>query len=246
VDGKKGLLSGIKTFCVECFSIRFYWYMFGITAFSAMAGNIGIFTIFFVKDIGLDTQKYGNILAYCGIVTMCLTYPAGLIADKYHPLRVQLAMKFLLLFFTPLYLAFAFVKMDPKTAYYYYMAVAMCQIPASALYVAAVLPAIMRLFPKERYGQFCSADALVRSVGTMFGGLMAGATFDFLKWVYHGDNFAYRWIFAWSGTFDFLAFLCLIKVYYGWKKYGGLKNYVPPMPDTTGTPKVEGEPAVEA
>jgi len=231
VDGKRGFFAGIKTFFVECFCARFYWYMFGITAFSAMALNINIFIFFFVKDIGLTLKEYGDILAYAAIVGMCLTYPAGIVADKYHPLRVQFAMKFVLLFFTPLFLVFTFIKMSPGAAYYYYMIVALAQIPAAALYNAAVLPALMRLFPKDRYGQFCSADAMVRSAGTIVGGLMAGATFDLLKWIYNGSDFAYRWIFAWSWGFDILAFICLINVYRGWKNYGGLKSYVPPLPE---------------
>jgi MFS family permease len=229
IDGRKGLLSGIKTFCVECFSIRFYWYMFGVTAFSAIGVTASIFWIFFIKDIGLNLKEYGEILAIMGVVGMFLTYPAGIVADKYHPLRVQMAMKIILLFFTPMFLCFLFVT-DSSTAYYLYMGIGFAQIPAGALYSAALLPALMRIFPKDRYGQFCSADAMVRSVGTIFGGLVAGGTFDLIKWYLGGSNYAYRWIPAWMWICDILAFICLFKVYQGWKKYGGLKNYVPPLP----------------
>jgi nitrate/nitrite transporter NarK len=203
--------------------------MFGITAFTALSGTVAIFWIFFVKDIGISIKEYGDILAIGGIVGMCLTYPAGFVADKYHPLRVQLAMKFILLFFTPMYLIFL-LSTNTSNAYYHYLIIAMASLPAGTLYNAAVLPALMRLFPKERYGQFCSADAMVRSVATIFGGLVAGATFDLIKWSVGGSTFAYRWIPLWQFAFDFLAFLCLIKVYQGWKHYGGLKNYVPPLP----------------
>jgi len=229
VDGKAGLISGIKTFCVECFSLRFYWYMFGITACSAIGVSVMGFWIFFVKDIGLSVKDYGQIMAIAGIVGMCLTYPAGIVADKYHPLRVQLVTKSILLCIWPLFLYFLF-STNTKSVYMIYLTIALVQLPASALYHAAVIPALMRLFPKERYGQFCSADAMVRSVGTICGGLLAGATFDLIKWYLNGSNYTYRLLPAWYFVFDFLAFLCLINVYRGWKKYGGLNNYVPPLP----------------
>jgi hypothetical protein len=170
---------------------------------------------------------------------MLLTYPAGIVADKYHPLRVQLAMMLTMVLIYPLNLAYLIFNMPSETVYYYYFAVTLIYLPVNTLYGASTLPAIMHLFPKERFGQFCSAQAMVRSLGTILGGLMAGGIFDLLKWHYDGSNFAYRWVPAWTWSFQILAFLCLVQVYRGWKHYGGINNYVPPLPEK----KISAQPA---
>lgn len=234
VDGQTGLWSGLKTYFVECFSLRFYWFMFGLTTFHLTAVSITVtFNLFFLKEIGLTLADYGQIAGVAGIISMILTYPAGIIADRYHPLRVQLVVKGILLLFIPLNLIFLVVRMPPDQTYYYYMAVQLISLPAAALYGASQFPTEMRIFPKERFGQFCSAQAMVRSVGVMIGALIVGGVFDLLKWVYQGSDFAYRWFPACVWFFEILAFLCLVQVYRGWRRYGGLEGYTAPLPEKT-------------
>jgi MFS family permease len=230
VGGKQGFMAGLKTFFVECFSLRFYWYMFGMTTCLAVAGSAGIFNLFFIKDIGLTLQQYGHIAACAGFISMLLTYPAGLIADKFHPLRVELTVLTVTVLTMPLNLAYLVFNISPEMAYTYYFAVTLITLPASTLFGASQLPTEMRIFPRERFGQFCSAQAMIRSFGTIAGGLIAGGVFDLLKWHYNGSDFAYRWLPAWSWLFYTLGLCCLVQVYRSWKRYGGLENYVPPLP----------------
>jgi MFS family permease len=230
VDGRQGILSGTKTFFIETFSLPFYWYMFGVYTFSGMANCVGIFNLIFIKEIGITLEQYGGIAAISGGLGILLTYPAGMFADKYHPVRVQLVMQMIvILLVTPTNLAFLFIKMSPQTTYWYYFITSMVGLPATVLWTAAQFPAMMRIFPKDRFGQFCAAQALVCSIVTILGGLMVGLIFDGLKLYYSGSDFAYRWIPAWSWLFQTLSFLCLFKVYQGWKQYGGLDHYVPPL-----------------
>jgi len=231
VENKQGFFAGIKTFFIECFSLKFYWFMFGMATFQAIAGSASFMTIFFQRDIGMNLEQIGLIGGVGGIVALCLTYPAGFIADKYHPLRVLFAARLLLLCLGPLSLAFVFFTMKPQTAYTYYFAISMLNLPASVLYGASLLPTEMRIFPKERFGQFCSAQAMIRSCGTILGGFLAGVVFDMVRNHYQGSDFAYRWLPLWSITFDTLSFICLINVYRGWKRYGGRDNYTPPLPE---------------
>lgn len=233
VGQSKGLLAGVKTFFVECFSLRFYWYIFGMTTFWTMTGSASIFSIFRLRDVGLTLEQIGTLTAIGGTIGLLLTYPAGFVADKYHPLRVQLAMKAIILLFTPMGLIFLFVEMSPRAAYYYLLLTSLAAMPAAILYGAAEFPTLMRLLPQERFGQFCSANAMVRSVGTIIGGIIAGLTFDALKWAYGGNDFSYRWLPAWQWIFQILAVICLIKVHSEWKRLGGMHNYVPPLPESS-------------
>jgi MFS family permease len=230
VDGRKGFWAGMKTFCVECFSLRFYWFMFGMTTFSAIGGSAGFMNIFWFRDVGMTLEQVGWVSGVAGVIGLCLTYPAGFVADKYHPLRVLLTMKLIGVVVYPLYLAFLLFNMPPQTAFHYYFAISLVNLPAGILYSASAFPTEMRIFPKERFGQFCSAQAMIRSIGVIFGGIMAGVVFDLIKNYYGGSDFAYRWIPAWTLSFEVLSFLCLVNVYRGWKRYGGLANYSPPSP----------------
>jgi MFS family permease len=241
VGGKHGFIAGIKTFAVECFSLRFYWFMFGMTTFWTAAGCVGMFNLFFIENIGLTLGQFGHIAACTGVVSMLLTYPAGIIADRYHPLRVELFMMTVLVLMGPLNLVFLYLNMSPPTVYYYFFALSMITTPAGTLFYASQFPTEMRIFPKERFGQFCSAQAMIRSLGTILGGLIAGVVFDLLKWHYNGSNYAYRWVPAWSWLFQIVALICLVQVYRGWKHYGGLENYVPPLPEKQLTTDKVGE-----
>ena len=230
VDKRQGVFAGLKTYFVECFSLRFYWYMFGVYTFMGVIGCGAMFMSFFLLDVGLTLGDIGRLGAYGGGVALCLTYPAGILADKYHPLRIQLTMLGIMLLFSPLYLIFLFVKMSPHAAYYYIMVVSLACVSSNTLYGASDLPAIMRIFPKERFGQFCSARAMICAVGVISGGLIAGLLFDGLKRCYGGSDFAYRWIPAWIWLCQVLAFLCLLNGYREWKRYGGMENYTAPLP----------------
>jgi MFS family permease len=236
VGGQQGFIAGFKTFFVECFSLRYYWFMFAMTTFLAMAGCAAIFNLFFIENIGLTLAQFGHIAACTGIVGMLLTYPAGIVADKYHPLRVELVMMIVMVLMGPLSLAYLCFDMSPQTVYYYYFTIAMISVPAGTLFSASQFPTEMRIFPKERFGQFCSAQAMIRSFGTILGGLVAGAAFDLLKWHYNGSDYAYRWVPLWSWICQILALACLFQVYRGWKYYGGLKGYVPPLPEKQPIP----------
>jgi hypothetical protein len=86
----------------------------------------------------------------------------------------------------------------------------------------------MTILPQDRYGQFCSAQAMFNSVAMLLGGLGAGLFMDLLKHLYHGNEFYYRYIPCWSFFFQLLSLIFIYKVYLGWKKYGGPEHYVPP------------------
>ena len=92
----------------------------------------------------------------------------------------------------------------------------------------------MRIFPKERYGQFCSANALIRSVLCMVGGGLAGVFMDAMKIVCHGSDYAYRFMPVWSCTFGFLGYVSFWLMYREWKRLGGEKSFTPPQVEAFG------------
>jgi hypothetical protein len=67
-------------------------------------------------------------------------------------------------------------------------------LPFAVLTEAMMLPMYMRVLPLDRYAPFCSANALLRSVATVAGGLVVGLFMDLMKHLYNGSDYAYRFI----------------------------------------------------
>ena len=76
------------------------------------------------------------------------------------------------------------------------------------------------LFPRDSYGQFCSANQWIFSIGLLLAPLICGVVLDSFK--------DYRMIFVWSSTFFTIATFMAISLYKHWKRLGGDTHYIPP------------------
>jgi hypothetical protein len=128
---------------------------------------------------------------------------------------------------SPIGLIYLFWDFTPHTVLWITIVMTCVSLPVNVLYVAAALPMYMKLLPQERYGQFGSADAMIRSITTIIFGVLAGVFIDWMKY-YYGDPWCYRFIPVWTITFQTIAMIFFYFLYRGWQRYGGLKNYVPP------------------
>ncbi len=218
VDGESGFVSQVKTFFVECYSQRYFWNFFLCNACWAVAYTMGVFNVFLQKSIGLDLAQIGFISGVASGVNMLLTYPAGALGDRFHPLRVLLWVKIANLFFLPLALIWLFFDFPPATAFKIALAIGVINIPFGVLTEAMMIPMFMRVLPRERYGQFCSANSLVRSIGVICGGFFAGLFIDMMKKFYQGSDYAYRFIPFWTIFWSAAALFFLWRLYEGWKR----------------------------
>jgi MFS family permease len=218
LDGKVGFVSQVKTYFVECYSQGYYWNFFLCNACWAIASAMGVFNVFFQKSIGLDLAQIGFIAGIVSAVNMIVTYPAGALGDRFHPLRVLVWVKLGNLFFLPIGLIWLFFDFDPATAFKIAVAISMINIPFGVLTEAMMIPMYMRVLPRERYGQFCSANAMVRSFGTICGGMLAGGFLDIMKRFYDGSDYAYRFIPLWIIFWSAAALFFLWRLYRDWKK----------------------------
>ncbi len=151
-------------------------------------------------------------------MNMLLTYPAGALGDRFHPLRVLVWVKLINLFFLPLGLIWLFFDFSPATAFNISISISAINLPFTILSEAMMLPMNMRILPLDRYGQFCSANALVRSLASILGGLVGGLFLDFMKHLYNGSDYAYRFIPVWSIIWTAIALFFLWSLYSDWKK----------------------------
>ncbi len=234
VDGRSGPFSALKTFAQESMTIRHYWYLFlanmGIVCYYLAQ----VFTVFFHKSMGLTLSEIGELnfwIALSGSVTIVIS---GWLADRYHPIRIVIAGLILQICFSPLGLIYLFWHPSPHI--YFCVAMALnvgLGAPVAALINVIDPPLFMRIFPRDRYGQFCSANAMCRSVATIIAGPVLGEYLDVLTRFY-GANAAYCLLSLWVFVATGLVLFAMLKLYGSWQRHGGDTAYVPPMISPTG------------
>lgn len=231
---KKGFspVAVIKTYFRECFSHRIFRRVFAYSALSSVSSSINVFLIFMAISIGLTLDEVGKVAAVVGIVSMLLSYPMGTMVDHIHPLRVKLIVQMLFCVVTLMKCVFLFYDFPRDVAFWIYATLAGIAIPLQAANAAAAMPMVMRLFPHERFGQFCAANAMSGAFGAVIGGLLGGIFLDVMKRLFSDSgDYYYRFVPAWSLAFMLLASMMCFLVYREWKKLGGDKNYQSPIED---------------
>jgi len=201
----------------QCFRQPFFVMFFlGLALHSISTTCRGTFNLLFATgDLGMSIEQFGKVGAVGSVVSLCVVFCMGFIVDKFSPLLLYLLSTIPILaaniwgyFFTTDYFSFFAVGIAISLVY--------------SIQAISGAPISVMLFPPEKYGQFCSANAMVRSVLLIFGNYLGGVAIDY---------FGYRFIFIWDTIFTVIATLALIYVYIKWKEYGGKENYRPPCTD---------------
>lgn len=231
-EGRPTALGGIAVFFRESFSRRFYWLFYLSIAFWGVSGVSDVFLIFFSRAAGLSLEQYGLYTGIGAGISAALLIPCGVLSDRIHPLRTMLIACVLAAGCSVLQLAFLVISIPPEMGFAVWSGVFGLSIPVLALFTASELPVYMSLLPKHRFGQFCSATALLQSLFTVAAGLTCGLLIDWLKTIDAAR--AYLYLPLWPSVFKTLSAIGLILLYREWKKLGGDKSYIPP--------RVPGEP----
>jgi MFS family permease len=226
--GRGGFIGGTRTFFKECFSVRFYWLFFLANTFYMLTTVSGGFNILQARAVGVDLAFFGKTTAIAAVVGTVLMYPAGILSDRFHPLRMLLVATIALVLIQPLWLLFLFFDYSPAAAHGLFIAITAVSTPAVALYMAAELPFYMRILPKERFGQFSSANAMVRSLAVIGGGLMLGLAIDRLAVIYPAKDYCYRFVAVWTLASLAGSLFFLLRLHAAWIKLGGVGAYTPP------------------
>jgi len=199
----RGAWKGFKLFFKECFSDRFFILYFLFTMTIAVSDCCTMFRIFFFKDVaGLSLEQIGRVNGWSAILSGLLCLPTGWLVDRITPMRTMLLAGVL---HVPVTLMGFFIHDFPSFVY-----TSLLMLPISAMLSAAGMPLNVQLMPKDRFGQFCSANAMVRSFGTTGAMYVAGV---FMTWVKD-----YRYVWVWAGGFRILAYTCLFLVFLEWRR----------------------------
>jgi maltose/moltooligosaccharide transporter len=260
VGGKTGPVAAVKTYLQDCHVFPHYWYQWignFLGSIGGSAGNIGAgaytaFSLRFYHNLGIDvgTGDIGFIFGSIGLATAVLILVSGWLADIFHPIRVVMA-GVLVGFFLVLPANMIFLFWQPKShavAFWLVWGInVFLAAPALALNGVSDPPLLMRLFPRSRYGQFCSVNAFWRMGGGIVGGGMAGAFLDYMVTLV-GEHNAYFYIPVWQFLFAIPCLFLFIGLYQSWKRHGGDDNYAAPVLEASHAlgghmPIVSGNPA---
>lgn len=205
----------------------FSGYTVAVTALSAVstgpqvatassAGKVHLWDM----DKGVSLFKGGYMASFFMVVGLVLTYPFGWLVDRFHPLRITV---FASLVLVPIPFISYFVVYD-------YIHLVYLEVPKVFFFGivgAASMPFLISLLPKEKFGQMCSANGLVKQLSLAVLGYTGAAFMDYVtENTLLTDNFRYS--FLWSGVGFVLYQITLLAIYREWKKLGGDTGYVPP------------------
>jgi MFS family permease len=219
---------GIKSFFRESFSNKFYLLFFLFGSFSSVAYAITSFNVFFYKNIGLTLDQIGKMNAALAVAAMFAMYLASIFIDRWHPIRVAAYLTVFTVIIVMMNWIWVFIELPAAYFFWLNLGIGLITTFQAAMSAGYVLPLFMRLLPKSRYGQFCSADALMRSLGAICAGVLTGLFMDFTRWCCNGSDFGYRFIFIWSSFFTIICAILILLLYRKWYSLGGDANYHPP------------------
>jgi MFS family permease len=230
IGGETGAIAAIKTYGKECLGASHYWMLFlasmGVRAFYVTI----VFNVFLYQSLGLSLESAG-IIFFAYRISSAVAIPiSGWLADRFHPIRVVIAGAILQTVVTPLSLIWLFWHPSSQVAFYVVLAMNILLLgPIEALVSVMDPPLFMRIFPRDRFGQFCSANGMLRSFADIAAGLMVGVFLDAIaaRW---SMDVAYRCLPFWNLAAYGLVLYAMAKLYRSWKKHGGDQAYVPPVP----------------
>jgi len=212
---KKGPFAAMVEYCRECFSSRYYLLVFVMIMLAGITfAPVNSFCVFFSEKLNVPLDNFGKYTAWSFIINFALSYPLGMLADRFHPLRCCIAAMAL---YAVTALASAFFITNEAT-----FAVAFilhCVLSGAYFTLSASLP--MRLFPQERFAQFNSASWIILSLASV---VVPPAVAKFLDLSGH----EYRWIYPIGSGLAVLTVIAGIACYRRFLTYGGPAGYLAP------------------
>ena len=154
--------------------------------FMVAANAIALFGVFLNLSRGISLKQLAMINTGIQFVMLMLNYPAAALADRFHPMRIMLCMMGCLLLVVPLNFVWMFGSFpadrvfhvsilgfaaDLPTNLTILISLMVVDLPITLLLGAVGMPLMMRLLPREAFGQFCSFNALVSAIMNIIASL---------------------------------------------------------------------------
>lgn len=199
----------IVNYCRDCFSKPYFLWIFAGTLCIQLGNKGNDFQFFYLRyDLGLDLAATGWVagvgLTVTTVFGVVLGYWAGSMVDRLKSIRVIPVT----LFIWSMLCLISYFYIHDKTSASIMAALIQINLFIFSVSLGAVT---VELFPREKIGQFCSAQAFFYQTSIMILNPCAiSPFFDWLKFNRAG--------YLWAAFFYCLAGFITVKVYFNWKQ----------------------------
>ncbi len=212
----RGFVPAVRSYLKDCFTNSYYvWTIVSMGLALVAFLPVNMYSVFAAKSFDLSMDSYGKYLAATYAFSLCLSFPLGWLADRFHATRVGLGA----LGAYTVVMAMAFFSVHGPAAFGTSF---LLHGVLSGCYLTGAAAIGQMLFPKIKYAQFASAVAAAQAVFTIMIGPVLGG---FLDTMHH----EYRYVFAAGGLISGAAFVSGYVVYRRFMRYGGPRAYQPPQ-----------------
>lgn len=205
-ERKRSWFGPIRAYFVECYSQPYYRWIFAASVIYQIGNMSNMYQVFYFRDtLGMSLDTIGKMRSWPSLLIVLLAYPAGALVDRRNPMRVIPPALFV---WAGINVGCFFFLRGPISLL---ICLGLITLIVFVFQVGmGILP--VKVFPREKLGQFCSANSVSSAVVGFIIAVPLGMLFDHLK--------DYRYVFIWSATFEVLAGFMYIKVYRNWKRVG--------------------------
>lgn len=207
-------IAAVRTYFEDCFKHRIYWFFFLAMGMMTWGSAAGVFAVLFQRDeLGINLATQGKLGAAGNIVVLIFAVPLGYLVDKLNSFRIVQVCVLMSGFITGL--GWFFIQGVPSL-FVFTLVLSVIGIGSGL----AVNKVMLRLIPKEKYGQFGSANSAFGSLGMVLMSVLAAKFVDKIG--------TYRGYLLWSSLFVMGATPFFILCERTWLKLGGSKDYKAP------------------
>ena len=213
--GGRRKLASLAIYFKECYTNPYYLAFFLATTLGILAlSPVNTFSIFHARSVGMGDDLYGKCLALSYVVSLVLAVPLGILADRFHPVRLGIFCMACYAAATAYGFAFALDSQSFFVAFFLHTVLA-------GTYMTATASIGQRLLPKEKFGQFASAGGMILGILNMILPPTLG--------VFIGKmNHDYRFVFLLAFILASASAITYIYLYKSYNRLGGDKDYKAP------------------
>ncbi len=214
-DGHMTGIFAAQLYLKECFSNLYYrWLIATLVICGLVFLPFNLYSLPFAKALDISTKQYGNYLGLTYLISLCLSFPLGMVADRFHPLRAGIVCM-------SLYAAVTLWGSIYATHPVSFGIALVAHGVISGCFFTTTASLGQRLFPKLRYAQFASAAGLIASISNMVAAPVMGSYLDFCGHIY-------RYTLDVGFILSLFSVFLLIVTHSRFVKLGGHTSYVAP------------------
>jgi len=217
-DPRGGLGSFLRAtsgYLRECFGKPFYLIAFAVMAVPSLVfAPVNLFSIFFAKSIDMNFDTLGKWTAAMYLISTLLSYPLGMLADRFHPLRVGMVVLGL---YGMLTLWGGLFIHDAVTFTIGYVGGGVL----AGAWMTSTASLALRLLPKAKFAEYNSALGIVHCLAQILIGPALGALLDL-------SGHVYRYSYLASFFFAILCLFAASALYRRFLAQGGFSRYSAP------------------